>query len=325
MKLPRRSFLHLAAGAAALPVLPRIARADAYPTKPVHIISEYAPGGINDLFARLMGQWLSQRLGQQFVVENRSGAGGNIGTEAVVRAAADGYTLLLADISNAFNMALYDNLKFNFIRDIVPVAGIFKGASLLVANPSFAPKSIPELIAFAKASPGKISMASAGIGSIPHVCGELFKTLAGVNIVQVQYRGAGPALVDMLGGQTQIMFATVPSSIEYVKAGRLGALGVTTTSRLEVLPDVPTVAEFVPGFEMTAWTGIGAPRNTPRDIIETLNRETNAALADQAMKARFAELGGVALPGSPADFAAFIAAEAEKWGKVIRAAGIKAE
>jgi len=325
MKLPRRKFLHLAASAAALPILSRIAWADAYPSKPVHIISGYAPGGINDLFARLMGQWLSQRLGQQFIVENRSGAGGNIATEAVVRSAPDGYTLLLADISNTFNPALYDNLKFNFLRDIAPIAGIFKGASLLVANPSFPPKSVPELIAYAKANPGKISMASAGIGSIPHICGELFKTMAGVDIVQVQYRGAGPALVDMLGGQTQIMFATVPSSLGYIKAGKLRALAATTKTRLNVFPDVPTVAEFLPGFEMTAWTGLGAPKDTPRDVIATLNKETNAALADQAMRARFAELGGVALPGSPADFGAFIGTEAEKWGKVIRTAGIKAE
>jgi tripartite-type tricarboxylate transporter receptor subunit TctC len=323
--LLRREFLGLAAGAAALPAFARIARAEAYPSRPVHIISEYAPGGINDLFARLSGQWLSQRLGQQFVVENRSGAGGNIGTEAVVKAASDGYTLLLVDISNTFNVTLYDNLSFNFLSDIAPVAGMFQGASVLVAHPSFPARTVPELIDYARSNPGRISMAAAGIGSIPHICGELFKILAAVDIVQVQYRGAGPALVDMLGGQTQVMFATVPSSIEYIKAGRLRALAVTSARRLEVLADLPAVADFVPGYEVTAWTGLGAPRDTPPEIIATLNREINAALADPPVLARFTELGGVALSGSAADFGAFMAAEAEKWGKVIRSAHIKPE
>ena len=251
MKLPRREFLQLAAGAAALPAALRIAWAQAYPARPVRLISGYAPGGINDLFARLMGQWLSEHLGQPFVVENRSGAGGNIGTEAVVKAAPDGYTLLLVDISNAFNATLYDHLNFNFIRDIAPVAAIFRGASILVVHPAFPAKSVPALISYAKANPGKTSMASAGIGSIPHVCGELFKMMAGVDMVQVQYRGAGPALVDMLGGETQVMFSTVPSSIEYVKIGKLRALAVTSENRLDILPDTPTVADTVPGFEVS--------------------------------------------------------------------------
>jgi tripartite-type tricarboxylate transporter receptor subunit TctC len=325
MELIRRKFLQLVAGVAAAPAAARLACAQSYPSRPVHVISSYAPGGINDLFARLIGQWLSEHLGQQFVVDNRSGAGGNIGTEAVVRAAPDGYTLLLVDTSNTFNVTLYERLNFNFIRDIAPVAGIFRGASILIRHPSFPAGSVPELIAHAKANPGKVSMASAGIGSIPHICGELFKILTGVNIVSVQYRGAGPALVDMLGGQTQVMFATVPSAIEYVRAGRLLPLAVTSASRLDILPNVPTVAEFVPGYEITSWTGLGAPKGTPAAIIEKLNKETNAALADPKMKARFAELGGVALPGSPADFASFIASETERWGKVIRAANIKAE
>ncbi|HEY7299354.1 MAG TPA: tripartite tricarboxylate transporter substrate binding protein [Xanthobacteraceae bacterium] len=325
MNLIRRKFLELAAGAGALPAAARLARAQAYPSRPVHLISTYAPGGINDLFARLIGQWLSQHLGQQFIVDNRSGAGGTIGTEAVVRSAPDGYTLLLVDTSNTFNVTLYEHLNFNFIRDIAPVAGIFRGASLLVRHPSFPAASVPELISYAKANPGKVTMASAGIGSIPHVAGELFKILAGVDIVQVQYRGSGPALVDMLGGQTQVTFATVPSSIEYVRAGRLLPLAVTSARRLDILPDVPTVSEFVRGYEITAWTGLGAPKGTPAGIIDRLNKETNAALADAKMKARFAELGGVAIPGPPADFARFIAGEAERWGKVIRTANIKPE
>jgi tripartite-type tricarboxylate transporter receptor subunit TctC len=271
MKRPRRKFLHLAAGAVVLPAVSRIARAQTYPTRPVHLVSAYAPGGINDLFARLMGQWLSERLGQQFIVENRSGAGGNIGTETVVKAPADGYTLLLVDISNAFNATLYDNLKFNFIRDIAPVASIFRGASVLIAHPSFPANSVPELISHAKSNPGKITMASAGVGSIPHVCGELFKMMAGVDLVQVQYRGAGPALIDMLGGQTQVMFATLPSSIEYIRAAKLRALAVTTTARWDVLPNIPTVADFVPGFEVTAWTGIGVPKGTPVEIPKLRN------------------------------------------------------
>jgi tripartite-type tricarboxylate transporter receptor subunit TctC len=325
MKLPRRQFLHLAAGAAVLPAVSRVARAEAYPTRPVYLISPYAPGGINDLFARLIGQSLSERLGQQFVVENRSGAGGNIGTETVIKAMPDGYTLLLVDISNAFNATLYDNLKFNFIRGIAPVAGIFRGASVLLVHPSIPPKSLPELISYAKANSDKITLASAGVGSTPHVCGELFKMMAGVNLVQVQYRGAGPALIDMLGGQTQVMFATLPSSIEYVRAGKLRPLAVTSATRLEVLPDIPAVAEFVPSFEVTSWTGIGAPKGTPAEIIEKLNKEANAALADPKTKGRFAELGGTALPGSPADFGRHIADETDKWAKVIRAAHIKVE
>jgi tripartite-type tricarboxylate transporter receptor subunit TctC len=325
MKLVRRKFLQLAGGIAALPAAERLACAQSYPSRPVHLISSYAPGGINDLFARLIGQWLSEHLGQQFIVDNRSGAGGNIGTEVVARAAPDGYTLLLVDTSNTFNVTLYEHLNFNFIRDIAPIAGIFRGASVLVRHPSFPASSVPELIAYAKANPGKVSMASAGIGSIPHVAGELFKMLTGVDIVQVQYRGAGPALVDMLGGQTQVMFSTVPSSIEYVRAGKLLPLAVTSANRLDILPNVPAVAEFVPGYEISAWTGLGAPKGTPAGVIDKLNKETNAALTDPKMKARVADLGGVAIPGSPADFANFIASETERWGKVIRAANIKPE
>jgi len=325
VKLPRRQFLYLAAGAAAPPAVLRNARAQAYPTRPVYLISGYAPGGLNDLFARLAGQWLSERLGQQFVVENRSGAGGNIGTETVVKATPDGYTLLLVDISNAFNATLYANLKFNFIRDIAPVAGIFRGASVLLVHPSSPVNSLPELISYARANSGKITMASAGIGSIPHVCGELFKMMTGVNIVQVQYRGGGPALIDMLGGQTQVMFATLPSAIEYVRGGKLRPLAVTSATRIEVLPDIPTVAEFVPGFEVTSWTGVGAPKGTPAEIIDILNKEINAALADPKTTARCAELGGTTLPGSPADFGKLIVDETKKWSKVIGAANIKVE
>jgi tripartite-type tricarboxylate transporter receptor subunit TctC len=325
MKLPRRQFLHLAAGAAALPAVSRIARAQAYPSRPVRVMSPFAPGGQNDLFARLIGQSLSERLGQQFIVENRSGAGGNIGTESVVRAAPDGYTLLLADISNAFNATLYDNLKFNFIRDITPVASIFRGASVLLVYPSFPAKSVPDLIAYAKANPGKIVMASAGIGSIPHLCGELFKMMAGVDLVQVQYRGAGPALTDMLGGQTQVMFPTLASSLEYIRANKLRALAVTSATRVEVLPDIPSMAEFLAGYEVASWTGIGAPKGTPLDIVDKLNKGVNAALAEPGMKARFAELGGRVLPGSPGDFGKLISDDTEKWGKVIRTANIKGE
>jgi tripartite-type tricarboxylate transporter receptor subunit TctC len=296
-----------------------------YPTRPVRVVVPLSPGGFADTPARILAPRLSEQMGKQFFIENRPGAGGTIGTEAVVRSAPDGYTLLLVDTSNTFNVTLYEHLNFNFIRDIAPVAGIFRGASLLVRHPSFPAASVPELISYAKANPGKVTMASAGIGSIPHVAGELFKILAGVDIVQVQYRGSGPALVDMLGGQTQVTFATVPSSIEYVRAGRLLPLAVTSARRLDILPDVPTVSEFVRGYEITAWTGLGAPKGTPAGIIDRLNKETNAALADAKMKARFAELGGVAIPGPPADFARFIAGEAERWGKVIRTANIKPE
>jgi tripartite-type tricarboxylate transporter receptor subunit TctC len=325
MKLPRRKFLHLAAGAAALPALARAAWAQAYPSRPVRIVVGLAPGGTNDFVARLMGQWLSERLGQQFVIENRPGAGGNIGTEAVVRAPADGYTLLLVGAWSAFNATLYAKLNYNFIRDIAPVASIGRVPLVMVVNPSVPAKTVPEFIAFAKGNPGKISMASGGNGTTPHVAGELFKMMAGVDLIHVPYRGNGPAITDLLGGQVQVLFAGAPESIEHIRAGRLRPLAVTDTTRLEVLSDIPTVAEFVPGYEASAWFGVGAPRNTPAEIIHSLNKEINAALADPNMKARLADLGGTVLAGSPADFGKLIAEETEKWGKVIRAANIKPE
>jgi tripartite-type tricarboxylate transporter receptor subunit TctC len=326
MKLPRRNFLHLAAGAAALPAVSQIARAQAYPMRPVRIIVPFAPAGATDITARLIGQWLSERLGQPFVIENRSGGGGNIGTEAVVRAPADGYTLLMVGSdTGAINATLYDKLNFNFIRDIAPVAGIIVVPFFMVVNASVPVKTVPEFIAYAKANPGKLGMASGGVGSGPHVAGEMFKMMAGVNLVHVPYRGGGPALTDLLGGQVQVMFPGTVSSIEYIKAGRLRALAVTTATRWDALPDIPTVGEFVPGYEASAWWGIGAPRNTPVEVIDKLNREINAGLADPKIKMRLADLGGMVLPGSPADFGKFIADETEKWGKVIRAANIKAE
>jgi tripartite-type tricarboxylate transporter receptor subunit TctC len=315
----------VAAGAAALPVLPHVAAALDYPTRPVRIIVGFAPGGGTDIMARLIGQPLAERLGQQFVIENRPGAGTNVATEVVVNAPPDGYTLLLACLPNASNATLYENLKFNFIRDITPVASISRDPFAIEVNPAVPVKTVPELIAHANANPGKINMASGGIGSGNHIFGELFKMMTGVNLVHVPYRGAGPALVDLLGGQVQVMFASMSSSIEYVRAGKLRALAVTTATRSPVLPDIPTVAEFVPGYEASFWTGIGAPRNTRAEIVDKLNKEINAALADAKMKARLAELGVTALPGSPADFNKLIADETEKWGKVVRAAGIKAE
>ena len=325
MKLPRREFLRLAAGAAALPAVPLIASAQAYPARPVRIIVGFAPGGGMDIMARLIGQWLSERFGQQFVIENRPGAGTNIATEAVVNAPPDGYTLLLAGFPNASNATLYGNLKFNFIRDIAPVAGLSRETFVIEVNPSLWFKTVPEFITHAKANPGKINMASAGIGSGNHIAGELFKMMTGVNLVPVHYRGAGPALVDLLGGQVQVMFASISSSIEYVRAGKLRALAVTAATPSPVLPDIPMVAEFVPGYDFSFWTGIGAPRNTPAEIVDKLNKEINAALADPKMKARFAELGVIAFRGSPADFGKFIAEETEKWGKVVNFAGIKSE
>jgi len=325
MKLPRREFLRLAAGAAALPAVPLIASAQAYPARPVRIIVGFAPGGGMDIMARLIGQWLSERFGQQFVIENRPGAGTNIATEAVVNAPPDGYTLLLAGFPNASNATLYGNVKFNFIRDIAPVAGLSRETFVIEVNPSLWFKTVPEFITHAKANPGKINMASAGIGSGNHIAGELFKMMTGVNLVPVHYRGAGPALVDLLGGQVQVMFASISSSIEYVRAGKLRALAVTAATPSPVLPDIPMVAEFVPGYDFSFWTGIGAPRNTPAEIVDKLNKEINAALADPKMKARFAELGVIAFRGSPADFGKFIAEETEKWGKVVNFAGIKPE
>jgi tripartite-type tricarboxylate transporter receptor subunit TctC len=325
MKLPRRTFLHLAAGAAALPAVSRIAWAQAYPARPVRIISPFGTAGANDLVARLIGQWLSERLGQQFVIENRPGAGGNIGTEAAVRAPADGYTLLLVGTTQAINATLYDKLSFNFIRDIAPVAPIIRLANVLDVNLSVPAKTVPEFTAYAKANPGKINMASVGTGSTPHVTGELFKMMAGVNMVHVPYRSAGAALTDLISGQVHVYFGTTASSIEHIKAGKIRALGVTSTARAEALPDVPTIAEFVPGYEASNWYGVGIPKNTPVEIIDMLNKEINAALADPNMKARLADLGGTALAGSPADFGKLIADETEKWGKVIRAANIKPE
>jgi tripartite-type tricarboxylate transporter receptor subunit TctC len=325
MKLPRRKFLQLAASAVALPIVTQMARADTYPSRPVHLIVGFPPGGPTDIFARLIGQWLSERLGQQFVTDNRAGAGGNIGTEAVVNAPPDGYTLLLVLGSNAYNAALYDNLNFNFIRDIAPVAGIVQVPSLMEVNPSFPAKTVPEFIAYAKANPGKINMASAGNGAPSHVFGELFKRMAGIDIVHVPYRGAAPALTDLLGGQVQVIFDAMPSSIGYIRAGKLRALAVTTATRSPVVPDVPTVSDFVRGYEASTWFGIGAPKNTSPEIVNRLNVEINAGLADPTFKARLADLGGTMLPGSPADFGKLIADETEKWGKVIRAAHIKVE
>ena len=325
MKLPRRKFLHLAVGAAALPAVARVARAQAYPSRPVRLIVPAAPGGGNDITGRLIGQWLSERLGQSFVIENRPGGGTNIGTEAVVRAPADGYTLLLAATTNAVNVTFYEKLGFNFIRDIAPVAGIIRAPYVMAVNPTVPAKTLPEFIAYANANPGKISMASPGIGGGPHIAGELFKMMAGVNMVHVPYRGGGPALTDLVGGQVQVYFASTVGSIEYIRTGRLRALAVTTATRSEALPDVPTVDEFVPGYEASAWFGVGAPKNTPSQIIDQLNEAINAGLADPKLKARLADLGSTPLVGSPADFGKLIAEETEKWAKVVKFAGIKAD
>ena len=325
MKLPRRRFLHLAAGAAVLPTVSRIARAQAYPIRPVRIIVGFTAGGAFDITARLIGQWLSQRLGQQFIVENRPGAGTNIATEAVVRAPADGYTLLLGGAVNAVNVTLYEKLNFDFIRDIAPVAGLIRFPNIIDLNPSFAAKTLPEFIAYAKANPGKVSMASAGNGTSQHLSGELFKMMAGVNLIHVPYRGAPQALTDLLSGQVQVSFDPLPAAIEFIKSGKLRALAVTTATRSEALPSIPSVGEFVPGYEASGWNGVGAPKNTPLEIVQKLNKEINAGLADPAMRAKFAELGGMVLAGSPADFGKLIADETEKWAKVIKFAGIKPE
>jgi tripartite-type tricarboxylate transporter receptor subunit TctC len=326
MKLPhRRHVLHLAAGAAALTAVSRIASAQAYPTRPVRVVVPFPAGGPADVLARLMGQRLSERLGQQFIVENRPGAGSNIGTEAVVRAPADGYTLLLITSTNAINTTLYAKLNFNFIRDIAPVAGIMRVPEAMLVNPSVPANTVPEFIAYAKTAPGKLTMASSGIGTPSHVVGELFKFMTGVNLVHLPYRGTAPALTDLLGGQVQVLFNPLTTSIEYIRAGKLRALAVTVMSRAEALPDIPTVAEFLPGFEASLWYGIAAPRNTPVEVIDKLNTEVNAALADPKLKAQLAEWGGTVLVGSPADFGKQIAEETEKWAKVIRAANIKAE
>jgi tripartite-type tricarboxylate transporter receptor subunit TctC len=324
MKLPRRRFLHLAAGAAVLPAASRVAWAQSYPARPVRLVVGLAAGGATDIVARLMGQWLSERLGQQFVIENRAGASGNVGTEAVARASADGYTLLQVNTANTINATLYERLNFNFIRDIAPVASIVRSPLVMVVNPSFPAKTVPEFIAYAKANPGKISMASSGIGSPLHVSGELFKMATGIDMVHVPYRGAAPALTDLLGGQVQVMFSDM-SSIESIRAGKLRALAVTTASRLDVLPDVPVVGDFVAGYEASVWQGMGAPRSTPAEIVDKLNGEINSGLADPSMKARIADLGYTVFASSPAEFSKFVAEELGKWGKVIRAANIKPE
>jgi tripartite-type tricarboxylate transporter receptor subunit TctC len=325
MKLPRRQFLHLAAGAVALPAVSRFAWAQAYPSHPVRIIVGFAPGGAIDIMTRLIGQWLSERCGQPFIIENRPGASGNVATEAVANALPDGYTLLAATSVNTVNATLFDKLNFDFIRDIAPVASIHREPLVIEVNPSVPVTTVAEFITLAKANPGRINMASAGIGSANHIAGELFKMMTGVSLVHVPYRGAGPALVDLLGGQVQVLFATVSSSIEYVRAGKLRALAVTTTTRSEALPHIPTVSDFVPGYETSFWTGVGAPKNTPAEIVDKLNKEINAALADPKIKARLADLGGIPMPMRPAEFGRFVADEVEKGAKVVKFAGLKAE
>jgi tripartite-type tricarboxylate transporter receptor subunit TctC len=325
MKLRRREFLHLAAGAAALPAASRIAWAQAYPARPVHVLVGVAAGGPNDTVARLLGQWLSERLGQQFVIENRTGAGGNIATEAVVRAPADGYTLLLLTSSSAVNVTLYDKSTFNFLTDIAPVAAIMRVPNVMVVNPSVPAKTVAEFIVHAKANPGKINMATAGIGTTPQMSGELFKQMAGVDLVPVAYRGGAPALIDLIAGQVQVMFEPTISTVPYVRAGKLRALAVTSATRSALLPEVPTVGESVPGYEVSQWYGIGAPRGTPSEIVNRLNKEINTAIADPKLTARLAELGGMPIPMTIGEFTKLIADETEKWAKVIRIANIKAE
>jgi tripartite-type tricarboxylate transporter receptor subunit TctC len=326
MKLSRLQFLHLAAGAAALPALSRVASAQTYPTRPVRIIVAAAAAGATDITARLIGQWLSERLGQPFIVENRPGGNNNIGTEVVVRAPADGYTLLLAISVNAINASLYERLSYSFVRDITPVAGIAYSPLVMVVDPLFPAKTVPEFITYAKANPGKLNLGSAGIGTPVNVAGELFKMKTGINVAQVQYRGSAPALADLLGGQVQAMFPIIVESIEYIRAGRLRALAVMSATRSAALPDIPIMADFVPGLEASLWTGIGGPKNTPIEIIDKLNKEINAALVDPVLKARFADLGATLFPpGSPTDFARFIADDTEKWAKVVKFAGIKVE
>ncbi len=323
MTLSRRRFLDLAAGAAALAAAPRLARAQAYPSRPVRILVGFAVGGPNDILARQIGEWLSQRLGQPFVVENRPGAGSNIATEAVVRAPADGYTLLLVGSPNAINATLYDRLGFDFIRDIAPVAGLMRGDLVMVVHPSVPARTLPEFIAYARANPGRLSYGSGGVGGITHITAELFKMMAGVDIVHVPYRGVAPALTDLLAGQVQVVFTNPGQTVQYIRAGRLRALAITAAKRSSAFPDLPAVGESVPGYEAGSLFGIGAPRNTPADIVEKLNAEVDAALADPAFKARLAKLDGAVLGGSPADFGKIVAAETDKWGKVIKFAKIR--
>jgi tripartite-type tricarboxylate transporter receptor subunit TctC len=325
MKLLRRQFLYFGAFAAALPVLPRIALAETYPSRPVRIIVGFAAGGGADVITRIVARALSERLGQPFIVESRPGAGTNIATEAVVRAAPDGYTLLYVSPASTINATLYERLNFNFLNDIAPVARIGHQPTVMEVNPSVPAKTVPEFIAYAKANPGQINMASSGNGNTPHMAGELFKMITGVNMVHVPYRGEAPALTDLLGGQVQVMFGTMPSSIAHIRAGKLRALAVTTATRSEVLPNLPTVGDFVPGYEVTSWQGIGVPSKTPMEIIDKLNREINAALVEPKIKARLADLGNTVLPGSPAEFGKLIADETEKWAKVVKFAGLKAE
>jgi len=325
MKLPRRRFLRLAAGAAAVPAASRIASAQIYPARPVHLIVPFAAGGSTDIVARLIGAWLSERLAQPFVIENRPGAGSNLGTELVVRAPPDGYTLLMVGAPNAINATLYERLSFDFIRDIAPVAGIISIPNVMVVNPSLPVKTVPEFIAYARANPANVAMASAGTGGATHVAGELFKAMTGLNMVHVPYRGDAPALIDLMGGQVQVMFDLMTASIEHIRAGKLRALAVTTITRSPILPTIPTVNEFVPGYDMSTWVGVGAPKRTPAEIVERLNKEINAALSDPKIKAQFESLGATTLAASPAAFGKLIADETEKWAKVIRTANIKPE
>jgi tripartite-type tricarboxylate transporter receptor subunit TctC len=325
MKLPRRKFLHLAAGAAGLPAVVRIAQAETYPSRPVHWIVGFAPSGGNDIVARIMGQWLSERLGQPFIIENRPGAASNLATDVVAHASPDGYSLLLVSVNNATSATLYDKLNFDFIRDIAPVAGICFNPLVMMVNPSVPAKTVPEFIAYAKANPGKVNMGSAGTGGIGHLAGELLNMLAGINMVHVPFRGNGPALTALLGGQVDILFPSLASSAEFIRAGKLCGLAVTTAMRSDALPDLPTVGQFVPGYEISTWYGIGAPKGTPRDVIDKIHTEIDAGLADSKIKGQFVELGDVAMPMSPAAFGKFIADEIEKCGKVIRTANIKPE
>jgi tripartite-type tricarboxylate transporter receptor subunit TctC len=325
MKLPRRQFLHLAASAAALSAASRIAWAQTYPTRPVHVIVGFTPGSAPDITARLIGQWLSERLGQPFIIENRPGGGGNIGTEVVVRAPPDGYTLLLVAPPNAINTTLYGKLSFNFTRDIAPIATIIRQPLVIVVHPSFPAKTVPEFIAYAKANPHKVTMASPGNGTTPHVSGELFRMMASIDMTHVPYRGGGQVMTDLIAGQVQVSFIGLVVAIEHIRSGKLRALAVTTATRSDVLPDIPTVGDFVPGYEASSWYGIGAPKSTSSEVVDKLNKQINEGLADPKMKARLADLGGVPMPMMPAEFGKFIVEETEKWGKVIRAANIKAE
>jgi tripartite-type tricarboxylate transporter receptor subunit TctC len=325
MRFSRRQFLHLGAGAVAFPAVSRIARAQTYPTRPVRLIVGFPPGGASDITARLIGQWLSERLGQQFVIENRPGAGATLATETVAKAPPDGYTLLLTGSNDAWNATLYGNLKFNYIRDIAPVASVSRGMGVLVVHPSVPARSVPELIAYAKANPGKLTVASSGVGSAPHMFWELFRSTTGVDMLHVPYRGGGPALTDLLGGQVQVYFSTLISAIQYIRDGKLRALAVTGSTRADVLPDIQIVGEFVPGYEATGWLGVGAPKNTPAEIVDKLHNEINGGLADGGLKMRFAELGVAVFASSRADVAKLIADDTEKWAKVIKFAGIKAD